>query len=74
MPGRLLQVDVLLMPSAPGAPPTVGDAAQWGDEQLLAVDSLNMPATLAGAILLRFSSPALHQCMHHLFLRFQGIS
>lgn len=44
----LAQVDMLLLPSAPGAAPTVADASQWGNQQLLAVDALNMPATLAG--------------------------
>ena len=43
-----MQVDMLLLPSAPGAAPTVADASQWGDQQLLAVDALNVPASHAG--------------------------
>ncbi len=60
-------MDVLLLPSAPGAPPTVADAAQWGDEQLLAVDSLNVPATLAGTAFPQLQQ-AWRACMHHLLL------
>lgn len=36
------------MPSAPGAAPTVAEASQWGNEQLLSIDAINAPASLGG--------------------------
>lgn len=36
------------MPSAPGAAPTVAEASQWGNDQLLSIDAINAPASLGG--------------------------
>ncbi|KAK9918294.1 hypothetical protein WJX75_002887 [Coccomyxa subellipsoidea] len=46
---KLKQVDIILMPSAPGAAPTVAEASQWGNDQLLSIDAINAPASLGGA-------------------------
>ncbi|BDA46991.1 Glutamyl-tRNA(Gln) amidotransferase subunit A [Coccomyxa sp. Obi] len=45
----LKQVDVLLLPSAPCAPPTVAEASEWGNEHFLSIDAINVTASLAGA-------------------------
>lgn len=42
------QVDVLLLPSAPGVPPTVAEASEWGNEQMLSIDAINVTGSLAG--------------------------
>lgn len=42
------EVDFLLLPGIPGTAPTISEAENWQPEDILALDTLHLPASLAG--------------------------
>ncbi len=52
----VVQVHALLMPSAPGIPPTVAEASQWGNQEVFCADAINATASLAGELALSYET------------------